>query len=276
MSEGPEPFVDLTPPVAEPVELYCPSCGYNLTGTVEDRCSECGRSFNRAGLIEWTTGQRQRLPFGSLALLTPSLFRLSLFSPSQLGRLLPPHPDTESAKIYSLRMRLLAGGIIPLVFMAVMAGITRDGGSLLVIFLFPLPIALASGACEAVIAGLLTRFVDARAVERSARYRFWRTLCRCFCGHLPVSLMLWILSYGIMLALPYPTNAIVEVSLYLAAACCILWWWHCLGRAIIARGAPSAARTVIVWLIPVIGLAALGLGISLFLLEAFFVDAVCV
>lgn len=30
--------------------LYCPKCGYNLTGLAEERCPECGERFSRAEL----------------------------------------------------------------------------------------------------------------------------------------------------------------------------------------------------------------------------------
>ena len=30
--------------------LYCPNCGYNLTGLTEERCPECGGRFSRAEL----------------------------------------------------------------------------------------------------------------------------------------------------------------------------------------------------------------------------------
>jgi hypothetical protein len=38
-------------PPAEPV-LYCPTCGYNLTGLPDNRCPECGDAFSRLDLEE--------------------------------------------------------------------------------------------------------------------------------------------------------------------------------------------------------------------------------
>lgn len=37
------------PDVQTPL-FFCPTCGYNLTGLVKDRCPECGKAFDRAEL----------------------------------------------------------------------------------------------------------------------------------------------------------------------------------------------------------------------------------
>src|SRR5512133_2142381 len=127
MSEVPPPSPP-GPPSLSSVEFYCLNCGYNLSGTAEDRCSECGEPFDREILIQWTTAARQPLPFGPLPHGPENhVFRLSLFSPSRLGRLFPPRPDGEAAGGYSIAMRLLASLGVPFVFLLCVAAIIGHG-----------------------------------------------------------------------------------------------------------------------------------------------------
>jgi Kef-type K+ transport system membrane component KefB len=60
--------------------LYCPKCGYNLTGLTEDRCPECGGGFSRAELAA-IGGIKYRslgIPLASL-LLPPIVFTVLSF-----------------------------------------------------------------------------------------------------------------------------------------------------------------------------------------------------
>lgn len=281
IAEPREPFVELYP-ASPAVELYCPHCGYNLAGTPQDRCSECGEAFDRIALTQWTTYPAQPLPFGELAATNKEgLLGLSLFHPAKLGRLLPPRPDVEAAKGYSYAVRVVALAV-PAALIIVAAAVTERSATAVPILFIPLPILLASSACEVAIAALLARGVVARSVGDGERYVLWRTLCRCFSSHLLANVSLFSLieavvfvhlrlsnahrtyQAGVLLALPW----LIPLGM-------ILWWWYCLGQAIAARGAPGTARTVIIILIPLTGLAAIALGFGIGLAEVFLAASLC-
>lgn len=276
MSDMP-PLASECPP-ATPVaaEIHCPNCGYNLSGTNEDRCSECGQSFDRATLIEWTTDPRQRLPLGSLSQPGDNTLRLSLFDPARLGRLLPPHPDVAAVKAYSRVVRLLAVVGAPLVLTSTMAIITGEAGFFShVLPALPLPLLIAPLACESLIAVLLARFVEPGSVPRPDWYPFWRTLCRLFASYLliTVSLVCLLIILAVVLielmSSSNPVSWIVPTLPFWIPVGMVLWWWHGLGQAIAARGAPCTARTVIILFIPAIALAAIALGLGITMLEVF-------
>jgi hypothetical protein len=136
-----------------------------------------------------------------------------------------------------------------------------------------------------IIAALLARLVEPRAVAARERYFFWRNLCRCFSSHLLASTVLFCLMVGVVAAVAYnmrpsfgyvnPLFRLIFVLPYLIPLGTILWWWHCLGRAIIARGAPSAGRTVVILLIPLIGLGTLVFGVLLAFLEGMLFAGLC-
>jgi len=60
--------------------LYCPECGYNLTGLGGDRCPECGVGVDLRALAVWIA--REPLRFREIVLLllaTPMLIGLAVF-----------------------------------------------------------------------------------------------------------------------------------------------------------------------------------------------------
>ncbi len=63
------------------IDLYCPTCDYNLRGLPEDRCPECGTGFNRAELTRRAEGGPDgRLIVWNYILPLPFLFALSAWT----------------------------------------------------------------------------------------------------------------------------------------------------------------------------------------------------
>ena len=59
-------------------EPRCGQCGYNLTGSMSDRCPECGLRFIEAGIVKGSPTSRARLRVGlALIILVPALCSLS-------------------------------------------------------------------------------------------------------------------------------------------------------------------------------------------------------
>jgi len=60
-------------------EPRCGHCGYNLTGSLSDRCPECGLRFVEAGVVKGSPASRARLWIGlALIMLTPLFGGLSV------------------------------------------------------------------------------------------------------------------------------------------------------------------------------------------------------
>lgn len=284
MSTAPPPAPDWPPP--PPHELYCTECGYNLSGTIEDRCPECGQAFDRRALIHWTYSDRQPLPFGNLEspVERSSLVAVTLFSPGQLGRLLPPHADADAAKHHATVMHGWAGLGVPLFFIFLVSIVLGESGVLLVVLLVPLPMMLAATACEHLTATLIFRWVPPLVVPTKDYRQFWLTLVRCFSTHLLAGSTLLCLAIGLVALLQQASRKFAGASVSgtelftlppLALLGALLWWWYGLARAILARSAASPARTVVIALIPVVGVAGFALGFGIMALESLILFSLC-
>ena len=55
-------------------EPRCGHCGYNLTGSLSDRCPECGLRFIEAGVVKGSPASRARLWIGVALIMLATLF----------------------------------------------------------------------------------------------------------------------------------------------------------------------------------------------------------
>ncbi len=251
---APAPVIDDPSAPAAPV-LFCPHCDYNLTGLPEDRCPECGQSFDRRALTAMMSGPypppltSMRADEGVLKVVSYSLFR-----PSRIGRELAVRCDPSLMLVYGAATKLCA---VVLVLLCIALGTGGHGGGT---ELIPLPaIVLMAMFTETAIAFLLARLSEpSTPIPRKVRYPFWRNLTRCFGMHLLVSAGMILLGISLPWAVDrqdYTPHAVIG-----GLALSFLWWWLNLGTAIVVRAKPTTGRFVILLLIPVAGVAAIAGG----------------
>ncbi|MDM8005219.1 MAG: hypothetical protein QUV05_03580 [Phycisphaerae bacterium] len=254
---GQSPAIDL--------DLPCPHCDYNVRGTPEDRCPECGNHFNRERLIRWSTERDLPLSFTRTdnpdqdgLVLTDSLTR-----PGRLARELPPMACKANATTYGWAMR---GTGVFVIFIAA-AIMSYDADAAGYALLFSVGPVIGTLFCEVIIALLLARLVKPLAVPMGAEYRFWRTLCACFSTYFPIScaVVLFLPRIIFEIADSAATRdpsvmACLQLAMMAVPALMILWWWLALAKAITVRGRASSGRTAVIWLIPVVGLVSVFLG----------------
>lgn len=128
-----------------------------------------------------------------------------------------------------------------------------------------------SWACEWIIAWLLQGHVPSRQSAIEDHAAFWRSLCAWFSTHLIVSGGGGTLLMVGVRAAPVVGKVYLFLSLAVLVVMSFLWWWGTLGRAVIAGGVPCLARTVIVYLIPMVGIGCGLLGANLVLILYFLV-----
>lgn len=111
LSVPPDQQTDRPTPPDDRLELLCPSCDYNLIGSVSTVCPECGHTFDQDRLTSWSDGTRGGLlPHPDLdgKRGTPGLFVMTFLQPARLGRLFSPKPELSKAFKFGLAMRALS------------------------------------------------------------------------------------------------------------------------------------------------------------------------
>jgi len=266
----------LSPPVTSSAELLCPHCDYNLVGTLEPRCPECGRPFDRAALERWPVESR----LSPLHLLGDErswmvkLFVMSFTQPARIGRLLPPMMSPGGIRWYAEGCRLLAAGVLPTLMLFVT---TYPAYPLMVplVLLPSLPLLFSSVLCEWALPVILAAMVEPRWVPDGHRYRFWRNLCRCFTPYLLMTMLATVLSS--VLALWFMRNpAPLAIPIWLLPMlAALVSWSYALSRAVLRRAKFSAGPALALIYIPMVGLVSAIIGTIVGVIALYFLLRSC-
>ncbi len=242
------PAAHSEPPTVTPPEadggLRCPHCDYNLTGLNENRCPECGNSFEPEEL-------RNRLAY-----ITPSPIRgwddglhswpvafvwmclLTWFAPWRVGSAFPQCYCRRSAAVFRWAALLIAMGLA-----LALGWLVNRSSPHAIIELLPLVGGWTVGVflCEALITAQLWVLLatdKASRCERSASTS-WCGLVgfyRSFMMLMPMAVALGLLGGGT----PGPFIIL------------LLWWWISLAVGVGFRGGPRLERSVgMILIVPV-------------------------
>jgi len=208
------------------VDILCPHCDYNVRGTPEDRCPECGRHFDRSRLYRWTTKIGLSASFTRSGKPYPSnsAFVASMLTPSRLAQELPPLVNAGKAGFVAWGMRF--NGCLACAILTTVLRRNPDGLFLGIIVGYLLVASLLIG--EWLILFALTRWIDPKAVPRDRRYRFWRALLYCFSP------------YFVVVCVLAPMVLLSKHFLW-AIGSVIAWWYVTVIVALRARTAPESS-----------------------------------
>jgi hypothetical protein len=253
MTDPPTPSAHDT--AAEPTDLYCPQCEYNLHGIDSARCPECGTAIDYEALAQVCTLEPRSL---RLALCPTSsswfdaiwrIWLLAFFRPGILVQRIPYRCHLGEVYAYSFATKAIAA-LLAILFLE-----TRYTGEEWIASLVQIPFVGASPLiCEEVLAIVLGLTVRPHGMPGSPKIAFWRVATHMMTCFLLITTLFSHCGYWLMMSFEgavFDLSANLQIFLYfLIYGGPFLWWWVALNRMIYARGVGQ--RLIAVIAIPII------------------------
>ena len=259
--------VGAPPPEAQDVGLRCPACDYNLTGVPEDRCPECGETFDRSQLEADLADRPAPIPgwddqpdqFKLIAFL--AMCEMTWFRPTQFARQFPARPRPESVRSMAVWSRLVAVTVVTIVVNSGLAVFQRDlfgdGELLLLQFAVWVGVIFGSVACEALVAFTLEQATRCKLPYRaksgaSSRPPSWLGLVVFHSTFLPLTTTMSGLAC-LFSVIDGPVFRFLRLLFWLASLVCLIWWWYTLVRCVFERTFPDPGRKTALAVILLVG-----------------------
>ncbi len=263
---GPPDGAPATTPPSRPddEEIFCPLCGYNLTGNLTGRCPECASLFSREQLlaVRWSTVEPvmpwERTDDYSLPQRFWRTLRISFFHPREFALAFAVQPVRSRAPCFYLvcLLAIAANGLA-------IGLLARRAHGELPVWFFPPALVVPIVASDLVV-GLLYTALYPHA-DRRRHWGPWRAIIQYASAH-------WLMTWAVpLLALLLPFDVEPLLVLGVCAPCiwigCGLLWLLTLQEVVrwrtqLGRGQTHAAFITFlvaapVWIGSFVGIVAL-------------------
>jgi hypothetical protein len=252
--ESQERDVCTTPPTQDS-GLRCLRCNYNLTGVADNRCPECGTTFERRHIEAILAGAPTPIPIWedpgvSLPIRFIRMCLATWFTPWRVGRTFPSRYGLNSAVSFRWLATAVALGVY---FVGSIGWLTSDGYARSAAW--AVGFILGVSTCEALIASVYVLAVAELSDASGGIIGMFRSF---------MILSTTVLGLGRAWGVPKHAYGMLSGNDLLAfsAGCLFLWWWAALGTGIMMiRAREGAARRIVVLaLIPTAAAVAVGVG----------------